>query len=385
MRALAAAAGALAVFALAAVAAAPRTIVVRGHVTAPDGRPVAGARIMARGTIRVSALTDGNGRYTLSVPLGMPAALRRAPFRLEVRAEAAGRRLPLVGGGASLELDATWQPATGRVRVQSNRQAAATAVATAIEVDDVPIAWIDADFGGDAKEAGAGSFAQEAALPGGTPAPARVAAPVPRNSVSTVEPAPARSAAPVPRNSVSTVEPAPARVAAPAPHNSVSTVEPAPARSAAPAPRNKVPAPVSAAAPAPPKIVASARTVPAAPPRTTQVRSMEPYAPRDSAGAPDTCRCSVRGTVEIDWPRPLEDHTLVKVELDSPGAPSAEVSLFMGAPREFRFGPLPCGDWRLRVRAGGKIRYAEAGGDTVRIIHCAGAAETRVVLVPVRR
>jgi hypothetical protein len=37
------------------------------------------------------------------------------------------------------------------------------------------------------------------------------------------------------------------------------------------------------------------------------------------------------------------------------------------------------------VRANGKVRLADATGDTLRVLHCAGFAETRVVLVPAKR
>lgn len=75
----------------------------------------------------------------------------------------------------------------------------------------------------------------------------------------------------------------------------------------------------------------------------------------------------------------------MKLELDAPGVKPADVTLFMGAPREFRFGPLPCGEWRLTVKPGGKLRYADVSGDSARVVPCSGATETRVVLVPVRR
>jgi hypothetical protein len=115
------------------------------------------------------------------------------------------------------------------------------------------------------------------------------------------------------------------------------------------------------------------------------VRAIASLAGPDSLAPRDSCRCSVRGTVEIDWRRPLEDHTSIRLELDAPGAKSAEVSLFMGTPREFRFGPLPCGTWRLTVKAMGKLRYTDARGTAPRIIPCSGMVETRVILVPAKR
>ncbi len=119
---------------------APRTIVVRGRAFAPDGAPLTGARVMVRGSASVSAVTDERGRYSLSVPLGMPAALQRLPFRIEVRAEDGGRRLPLAGGGTSLVIEADWPAAADRPRVRSNREAAVTAVSTALGVENVSIA-----------------------------------------------------------------------------------------------------------------------------------------------------------------------------------------------------------------------------------------------------
>jgi hypothetical protein len=57
----------------------------------------------------------------------------------------------------------------------------------------------------------------------------------------------------------------------------------------------------------------------------------------------------------------------------------------MGPPREFRLGPLPCGDYRLVVRARGKYRYALVRGDSVVTVRCEGSTQSRVVLEPVRR
>ena len=380
---LAAAALVLAV-AAAALAATPRTIVVRGRTLPPDGGPLAGARVMARGSATVSALTDDRGRYTLSLPLGMPAALKRLPFRIEVRAEADGRRLPLAGGGQSLVLDASWPAAAERPRVQSNRAAAATAVTTALEVEGVNVAWIEADFGGTAP-AGAPEPREPAvavvpAMPMPAPRdPVPAVAPAPRDVAPAVASAPRDSAPPTPAPRAGS----PGGGPAPVPATPDSSRAVAPARTQAPrnsAATARPQAPIEA-----PKIVVSTRTADAPPPRPSPVRPVDPYAKRDSVSPADTCRCTLRGTVEIHWDRPLEDYTPVRLELDAPGMKPTEVSLFMGAPREFRFGPLPCGEWRLGVKPGGRLRYADVAGDSARVVHCAGAVETRIVLVPVRR
>lgn len=384
---------------------------VRGHAYAADGAPLAGARVMVRGTVSVSALTDGQGRYTLSVPLGMPAALQRSPFKLEVRAESGGKRLALAGGGAALTLEASWVPATGRVRVDSNRDAAAAAVATALEVEGVPIAWVDADFGGGARE----TAPPTAAPPAPEPVTAAPARPAPHESVPepTPRPAPPPAAAvvaPVAKAPEKAEKPRrekkkrarreePAARPAPPPAEPLAVATPPATSAATDTPRTAPvtgapdlpppalesrPAPVSAP-PAAPKIVASARPAPPEAPRPSPVRAIDPFAPRDSVAPPDTCRCTVRGTVEIDWVRPLEERTPVRVVLETPREPTARVVLDLGAPREFRFGPLPCGEYRLRVHPGGRLRYADVSGDSVRVLRCEGLTETRVVLQPVRK
>lgn len=354
--------------------AVPRTIVVRGQAHADDGGPLAGARVMARGTVSVSAVTDDRGRYTLSLPLGMPAALLRHPFRIEVRAEHEGRRLPLAGGGASLVVNAGWQPATGTVRVHSNREAAAVAIATALEVEEVTIAWIEADFGAAAAGGRDGSFEQQAALPGSAPARARAAPPSATGPVAAPPTAAPRNIAPAPRAT-------PARNSVPpAPRPPAATPKPSGGTASATRKSPPKPAPRDTA-----RIVATARAVDPPPARPSPVRAIDPLSRRDSVPPADTCRCVLRGTVEIEWERPLEIDTPIRVEIDAPGVAPVELSLFMGAPREFRFRPMPCGDWTLTLVAGGRLDYADEYGDTTRVVPCREATETRIVLRPVRR
>lgn len=380
------------VIAGAVLAATPRTIVVRGRTLTPEGQPIAGARVQVRGTESVVAQTDEQGRYTVSVPLGMPAALRQLPFKMEVRAEGGGHKLSLAGGGSALVIDAAWNATKGVVLVKSNREAAAKSVAASIELEELAVAPIEADFGGVAKAGANGSFTSEAALPGtaaAAGAATKQATPSPPSDSSKTLPAvgaPAtaaatKSAAPAPASASAapgaTKPPAPAAAvpvaastkSAPVARDTIVIGDPA-ARatvSGAPNPAAAKPTPRSRAA------------------RAAQVRAIAGLAGPDTLAASDSCRCNIRGTVEIDWKRPLEDHTSVQIELDAPGAQPAEISLFMGAPREFRFGPIPCGAWRMSVKAKGKLRYTDARGDTARVIPCAGTVETRVVLVPAKR
>ncbi len=373
-------------------APAPRTIVVRGQVLTPEGKPVPGARVSARGTVSVNVMSNDRGRYTLAVPLGMPAAVKRLPFHLEVRVRADGRQVPLAGGGDALVLDVTWRPGTGRARVESNREAAVTAVATALEVEGVKVAWIEADFGGRPRPGLEGTFERDTPLAGGSAAKGGDAGATSRAAAPAAKARPARppaEAGDAPTRGAAKPAPAPGASAAP----KTATAKPGPAagarRDSTPAAKAGPPARGAAAdsgrrsaphrAPSDSsRLVVTSRTAEAPAPRTA--------AGRAGKGSPaDSCRCSLRGTVEIAWERPLEDNTPIRLTLDAPGARPADVRLFMGAPREFRFGPLPCGDWRLSFEARGRRRYVDQQGDTTRVVHCEGATETRVVLVPERR
>ena len=122
--------------------------------------------------------------------------------------------------------------------------------------------------------------------------------------------------------------------------------------------------------------------VPGSDPR---VKLIEPFTAPTTAAALDTCACRVRGTVEVSWPRPLEEGLVVEVVLEGPALQRTEVTLDMGAPREFRLGPLPCGAYRLRLLSHGRLRYALArGGDELRV-NCAGLTQVRVMLTPLKK
>lgn len=377
-----------------AFATTPRTIVVRGQALTSDGQPIAGARVQVRGTANVVALTDDNGRYTLSVPLGMPAALRQLPFKMEVRAEGGGHKLSLAGGGQSLVLDASWNAAKGVVLVKSNREAAAQSVAASLEIEEATVAPIEANFGGAAKAGANGSFSSEAVLAGSTRVAGTSVPTSPKDSAAAVplakSPAPAAAVtgAVLPTASASALPTASSSASPGGTRSPASSVAvPLAALKSVPARRDTLRIGDPAAAASPPgaqnSVAKGATSNRAA--RAAQVRAIASLAGPDSLAPAGPCRCSVRGTVEINWTRPLEDHTSVLLVLEAPGAQPAEVSLFMGAPREFRFGPLPCGVWRLSVKAKGKLRYTDTHGDTARVIPCAGTVETRVVLVPAKR
>jgi hypothetical protein len=326
-----------------------RTLVVRGRVLAPDGTPVPGARVSAHGSANTTAMTDERGRYSLSVPVGSAAGLRRGAFALEVQAEHDGRRLALGGGASALGIEIALAPGGGRVRVRSNTQDATTAVATAFAQDGAATAWVEADFGGAARPGGAPVLgAVDEVVVEGAPAGAA------RDSL----PVPARRA---PRT----------RVAAPRPVKAARDS----ARSAR-TPRIAVTG--GRAAVATPDPTPRPAKPPAMPPVTAVVSL-----PERAAGT-DSCACRVRGTVEIDWERPLERDFPIELALEGPASQRVEVDMFMGSPREFHFGPLPCGEYRLVMRPGGRLRYVLERGDSVLAVPCHGLTQARVVLVPAR-
>ncbi|MFN8586825.1 MAG: hypothetical protein U0704_03410 [Candidatus Eisenbacteria bacterium] len=163
------------------------------------------------------------------------------------------------------------------------------------------------------------------------------------------------------------------------------------ASSAAPAAAGHAPArrDSAAAAPsAPPVTPAATVTRPVLPGTTpgSRVVPIEAFAPPPGGGGPDTCACRLRGTVEVEWEeRPLEKNVLVELSLEGPARQETAVDLYMGPPREFRLGPLPCGDYRLVVRPRGRLRYSLVRGDSVLVLRCDGHTQQRVVLTPLGR
>ena len=405
----------------------PRTLVVRGRVFKADGSPLAGARVMAKGTAEVSALSDDSGRYSFAVGLGAPATLKRGAFKLEVRAEANGKRLTFAAGGSALAIEVSLVAGSDHVRVRSNASGATASLITVYAQEGVPTAWIEADFGG-ARSAG-GSLdlkaVDEVAVPGLGPArtpSAQAPAATPRASAAVaplvVKPEPAAKP----------VHEKPARVEKPDVARPVKSAKPAkPARVgdswntrdslAAAARRVRHAADSTAHAHAEQRrllaalakqargdsldrvrrarrsedslATASRRAAPASVP--TPASAAAPVVPirparHVDAAVPDSCRCRVRGTVEVAWEeRPLEENLPVTVTMDESGDSAQTLELYLGAPREFRFGPLTCGDHVLRVHTAGRLRYAIAHGDSVMTVRCAGATQVRVVLVPQKR
>lgn len=72
------------------------------------------------------------------------------------------------------------------------------------------------------------------------------------------------------------------------------------------------------------------------------------------------CECLVKGTVEVSSDRPLRGALRVVVSLANAPALRDTVVLFMGSPRPFDLGPVPCGSHRLDVHPLSSRRFAVA-------------------------
>ena len=155
--------------------------------------------------------------------------------------------------------------------------------------------------------------------------------------------------------------------------------KPAATKPAANAPRVEVSTPDTA------RTIAASTPLPVATSPDPRVKRIEPFVEAPRVSPTDTCACRLRGTVEVVWPRPLEEGLPIRLTLDGPARQRTEVTLDMGAPREFRLGPLPCGEYRLKIEPQGKMRYAlQRGGDSMPV-YCNGQTQVRVVLIPVRK
>ena len=380
-------------------------LIVRGSVLAANGSPVGGAVVSSRGGYAVSATTDDRGRYTLSIPLGSALGLRRGAFALEVRAEHGGHRVPLSAGAPALGIDVSLLPGGTTVRVKSNLQDATTALATAFAQDGASTAWVEADFGGSTKGGGSMELrvmddvdASGRHAAGGMPViPTPIAAAPRVPAPPATAPATHAAAAPVsaPAETLRSAAPPASELASPnvnleartKQHHGRKPKSTRASRAAARAARAAAQPPAApVAVPHAPPVDTSPVAVPGPSPNgralpPSRVKPIEAFAPAPPAPF-DSCACRLEGTVEIDWERPLERNFPIGLTFTGAATQESEVEMFMGSPREFRLGPLPCGDYRLIVRPRGRYRYSIARGDSVMRVHCAGVTQVHLVLVP---
>jgi len=376
----------------AAPAAASRaaTFVFSGGVAEPGGKPVRGAKVLLQGLVEPAAMTDAEGRFSFSYVVPDVEALAAAPLRLVLRATHKGWNLALPTGESALAVELRLvRTADGSARLEARSNDARVAGALA------------ASFGvpGDATVALSGRFMrQRGAEDRSEPVLsaleiARVAQPAPATGVATAAPAGARAdSAAVPGTRPDTPS------AAPGPE--VQPARPRPERPESMRLFPSAPEPGTAPRPAPtppperqPRDTARSRVAPephgptpargapgAGAADSTALRgirvsvrpdttALAPASAGSSGGnvlrvalgrelpgtgspTPDTgaCECKVRGTVEVRSEKPLSGTLRVVVSLAGRPAVRDTVALFMGPPRPFDLGRVPCGHHRLDVR-----------------------------------
>ncbi len=365
------------------------TFVFSGGVSEPGGRPVRGAKLLLQGLVEPAATTDAEGRFSFSYVAPDLEALAVAPLRLVLRASHRGWNLGLPTGANALAIELRLVPAadgSARLEVRSNDAGTAKAVA--------------ASFGapGDARVALSGGFmrqlgAEDRSEPALTALEiVRVALPGPVAGAATMTPDPP-SADPA---AASTLRPdsaktaLPVALAAPVPQSRPepsegprlfpSAPEPGTTQTPAPAPERQsrdtawvraalelqgpTPAPGAPGASAPdtaalPGIRVSVRPDTIAPAPATVAggtgalrvalgRALPDSQPPAPAGR--ACGCQVKGTVEVGSDQPLRAAMRVVVSLANAASVRDTVVLFMGSPRPFDLGLVPCGSQRLEVR-----------------------------------
>jgi len=95
------------------------------------------------------------------------------------------------------------------------------------------------------------------------------------------------------------------------------------------------------------------------------------------------CGCRVSGTVEVRSERPVRGRPRVVVSLADLPAPRDTVAIFMGPPRPFDLGRVPCGRHRLALTPLAARRLTRVEPDSTGFVCVAGGMQQfRVVLEP---
>jgi hypothetical protein len=402
-------AGAALVLAAAALAAPTdrKEILLRGVVCDPQGRPLSGARVSTSGALETAMITGESGRYSLVIPTGSVADMRRVPFLIRLEARRGGKRIPLAGGLDHLELRVgAARDTSAELEVTSNEPRVAHEAQAVFAAPGEATVLIELDFGGTARRMAArepiATGAEQA--PVTTPAPPAtkpVTKPAAPPAAAAPKPAPVVQRAPAPIARATPPQPKPDTVASPAP----ATITP-PIVQAAPPPR---PAPVAKVAPATPKPAPTPHTVPSPEqPIPTVPRTEPPSAARAGPGGlkrvepfpittvhrtwrdtlsvanSDSCGCRIKGTIELQFDRLLSAPLQLVVSVR--GMPSIRdtVELFMGSPRAFALDPVPCGVRSLDVQALAHRPFRVVTRTAVENIGCAENAlrQPRIIIAP---
>jgi hypothetical protein len=368
------------------------TFVFSGGVAEPGGRPVRGAKVLLQGLVEPAALTDAEGRFSFSHVVPDVQALAAEPLRLVLRVSHKGWSLALPTGANALAVELRLVRAadgSARLEVRSNDAGVAKAVAASFGAPgDVAVAL----SGGFMRQLGAEDRSEPvlSALEF-----VRVAPPPPATGAATAAPALARAdSAAVPALWSDSAKPAlPVAVTAPAPQSRPerpesmrlfpSAPEPGtrPRPSPAPSPERQLRDTVWIRVAQEPRKPAPARGAPDTGAADTtalhgirvsvrpDTAALAPVSAGSSGGSalrvalgrvlPDTqppvpagraCECRVKGTVEVSSDHSLRGALKVVVSLAGLPARCDTVALFMGPPRPFDLGLVPCGSRRLEVR-----------------------------------
>ena len=124
--------------------------------------------------------------------------------------------------------------------------------------------------------------------------------------------------------------------------------------------------------------------------RVPSAPGVTPAGPRrapgsDAESATPMCDCTIRGTVEVQWDRPLTSRTEVVVSVEDTPDIATSVELFMGSPRAFEIHPAPCGVHRLLLWTRSKQRFVLVSSEPRVVCTPGGVQQMRLVLEPVAR
>jgi hypothetical protein len=329
------------------LAAAPREarFLIGGSVREPGGKPIRGATVRLEGLPASEVVTDAHGAYSLSYVLGDVDSLAESPLRLVVRASHRRWRLATLTGASALAIELRRVRRADGVpwlEVRANDERLARGVAAAFRATADVTVGIHADF---LRQVGA----EDRSSPNLTALASVPLAPEPDSAGATGRAVPGvvstpGTAAPLPRPVLpdsarlfpSAPEPRVAGVSVPAPPESETVVRPGFQLRVEPDSARRAPASEARDAVGTGLRVAHGRALP-----DSQRRRP----------APASCECRVMGTVEVRSERPLDGSVRVVVSLAQSPAFSDTVDLFMGPPRRFDLGRVPCGRHRLEARS----------------------------------
>jgi hypothetical protein len=362
-----------------AAAARAATFVFSGGVAEPGGRPIRGAKVLLQGLAEPAALTDAEGRFSFTHVVPDVQALAAAPLRLVLRARYRGSSLALPTGESVLAVELRLvraADASTQLEVRSNDAGVAKAVAASFGVPgDVTVA-LSAGF---MRQLGAEDLSEPVL---GALEIVQVAPPAPA-ATTQPPPAPAATTQPPPADSLPGEPAAKAGIVANGPPQTrgpeARPVVPDTATIARPGIRVSVRSDTAAFGPAATGSGGgSALRVALGRVRARALPDTQPPAP-----AGRVCECRVKGTVEASSDQLLRGSARVVVSIAGMPARCDTVALFMGAPRPFDLGLVPCGSHRLEVRPL-SARSFKVAPPALDVFDCSAgrSQQVRVVLKP---